>query len=111
MTKAGTVASAKIIVAASASGTACPIVASRAVATAARITAVDPCGQALRIQKQPTKATARAARNPVHSAATGSLAGVNGIGPGTGAVPAMQASYAWAQAVRAADNPPNPAAT
>ena len=42
---------AKIIVPARASGTACPIVASRAVATAARITAVDPCGQALRIQK------------------------------------------------------------
>src|ERR1700760_576898 len=57
MTKAGTVASAKIMVVASASGTACPIVASRAVATAAMITAVGPWGQALMIQKQPTKTT------------------------------------------------------
>ena len=72
-TNAGIVARLKIRVAATEIGTACPIVASRAVATAARITAVEPCGQLLRIQNELTTTTARAARRPVHSATTGSL--------------------------------------
>src|SRR3954463_1756367 len=96
ITKAGIVITAKIMLPASASGTACPIVATRAVATAARITAVGPCGQAVRIQNQPTRTTAKAARNPVHSAAIGSLAGLNGMRPGTGALPERQVSYASA---------------
>ena len=57
----------------SAMGTAGAIVASRAVATAPRTAAVDPCGQLVRIQKPLTRKTARAARSAVHSASTGSL--------------------------------------
>ena len=67
------VARAKIRVAPTAIGTAGAIVASRAVATAPRTAAVDPCAQLVRIQKLLTTKTARAARSPVQSAATGSL--------------------------------------
>ena len=73
MTKAGVVVSLKVRVAVMEIGTVCPIVASRAVATAARIAAVDPFGQLLRIQKELKRTTATAARKFVHSASTGSL--------------------------------------
>src|SRR4051812_50187758 len=105
MTKAGIVARLKIKVAATASSTACPIVARRAVATAARITAVDPCGHALRIQNQPTRTTARAARNPVHSAATGSLAGRKGGGRGNEVFLETQGLFASPQGGTAPEKP------
>src|SRR4051794_252333 len=69
-TKAGTAASEKIRVPAPAIGTACPIVASRAVAIVARMAAVDPFGQAVMIQKNVAIATANIARTDVRAAAT-----------------------------------------
>src|SRR5262249_33382010 len=71
--KAGIVAKVKISVGGTECATACPTAAGRAVATAARIAAVDPCGQSLSIQKTLTSKTARAARKPVHNAAIASL--------------------------------------
>jgi hypothetical protein len=76
MIKAGMVERLKIKVAATAIGTAGAIVASRAVATAPKIAAVDPCAQLVRIQKLLTRKTASAARTPVHSAPNGSFAWV-----------------------------------
>src|SRR5271166_6698513 len=67
------------------SKTACPIVATLAVATAVRIVAVDPCGQSARIQKQPAKATARDARSPVKKAdrkSPGLARRILSLGPG-----------------------------
>ena len=80
MIKAGMVERLKIKVPAMAIGTAGAMVASRAVATAPRIVAVDPCGQSARIQNPLTTKTASAARTPVHSALTGSFARVKRIG-------------------------------
>src|SRR6266404_3793745 len=77
---AGMVERLKIKVPATAIGTAGAMVARRAVATAPRIAAVDPCGQLARIQNPLTKKTASAARTPVHSAPTGSFAWVKRIG-------------------------------
>ena len=78
--KAGMVERLKIKVPAMAIGTAGAMVASRAVATAPRIVAVDPCGQSARIQNPLRKKTASAARTPVHSAPTGSFARLKRIG-------------------------------
>src|SRR6516225_2505319 len=103
-TKAGIVAALKIKVPAIAIGTAGPKVASRAVATAARIAAVDPCGQLARIQNPLTKNTASAARSAVHSAATGSLECRKAIRRRSGVPAAAKFSWASAYSVRAVKN-------